>query len=65
MDSKGFRLSRTKTEYMRYDFSGVGCKEGKVSIEGQIAPKRGTFRYPGSMLQSNGDIDEFKNVRDI
>jgi hypothetical protein len=30
LESKGFRLSRTKNEYMRCEFSGVGCKEGKV-----------------------------------
>jgi hypothetical protein len=41
---KGFRLSWTKAEYMRCEFSRVGCKEGKVSLEGQIVPKRGTFR---------------------
>ena len=58
LESKGFRLSRTKTEYMRCDFSGVGGEDGDVSLEGQIVPKRDTFRYLGSMLQSNGDIDE-------
>jgi hypothetical protein len=39
---------------MRCEFSGVGCEEGKVSLEGQIVPKRDTFRYLGSLLQSNG-----------
>jgi hypothetical protein len=58
LESKGFRLSRTKTEYMRCDFSGVGGECGDVSLEGKIVPKRDTFRYLGSMLQSNGDIDE-------
>jgi hypothetical protein len=29
-----------------------------VRLEGQIVPKRDTFRYLGSMLQSSGDIDE-------
>ena len=28
LESKGFRLSKTKTEYMRFDFSGVGGKDG-------------------------------------
>ena len=58
LESKGFRISRTKTEYLRCDFSGVRCEDGDVSLEGQIVPKRDTFRYLGSMLQSNGDIDE-------
>ena len=58
LESKGFRVSRTKTEYMRCDFSGVGSEDEDVSLEGKIVPKRDTFRYLGSMLQSNGDIDE-------
>jgi hypothetical protein len=49
-ESKGFRLSRTKTEYMRCSFSG---EDGDVRLEGQIVPKRDTFRYLGSMFQSN------------
>ena len=32
--SKGFRLSRTKTKYMRSDFDGVVQEEGDVSLEG-------------------------------
>jgi hypothetical protein len=58
LESKGFRLSRTKTEYMRCDFSGVRCEDEGVSLGGQVVPKRDTFRYLGSMLQSNGDVDE-------
>ncbi|KAG2578064.1 hypothetical protein PVAP13_6NG184603, partial [Panicum virgatum] len=33
-------------------------EEGDVSLEGQVVPKRDTFRYLGSMLQRDGDIDE-------
>jgi len=57
LESKSFRLSRTKTEYMRCDF-GATHEEGDVSLEGQVVPKRDTFRYLGSMLQRDGDIDE-------
>ena len=56
LESKGFRLSRTKTEYMRCDFDGV-AHTGDVSLEGQVVPKKNTFRYLGSMLQRDGDID--------
>ncbi|KAG2638086.1 hypothetical protein PVAP13_2NG570220 [Panicum virgatum] len=35
LESKSFRLSRTKTEYMRCDF-GATHEEGDVSLEGQI-----------------------------
>jgi hypothetical protein len=58
LESKGFRLSRTKTEYMWCDFSGVRCKDEGVSLGGIVVPKRDTFRYLGSMQQSNGGIDE-------
>ena len=57
LESKGFRLSRTKTEYMRYDFDEVVQEERDVSLEGQIVLKKDTFRYLGSMLQRDRDID--------
>ena len=57
LESKGFRLSRTKTEYMRCDFGGVVLEEGDVSLEGQVVPKKDTFRHLGLMLQRDGDID--------
>ena len=56
LESKGFRSSRTKTEYMRYNFDGV-VQEGDVSLKGQVVPKKDTFRYLGSMLQRDRDID--------
>jgi hypothetical protein len=43
---------------MQCDFSGVGGEDEDVSLEGKIVPKRNTFRYLGSMLQSNGDIKD-------
>jgi hypothetical protein len=58
LELKGFRLSRTKTKYMRYDFSTTRHKEGDVSLDGQVVAKKDTFRYLGSMLQKDGDIDE-------
>ena len=47
LKSKCFRLSRTKTEYMRCDFGGAAQEEGDVSLEGQVVPKKDTFRYLG------------------
>ena len=41
---------------MRCDFGGV-VQEGDVSLEGQVVPKKDTFRYLGSMLQRDRDID--------
>jgi hypothetical protein len=42
---------------MRCDFSATR-HEGDVSLDGQVVAKKDTFRYLGSMLQKDGDIDE-------
>ena len=57
MESKGFRLNRTKTEYMRCNF-GTTTQEEDINLEDQVVPRKDTFRYLGSMLQRDGDIDE-------
>ena len=41
---------------MRCDF-GNATQEGDVSLECQVVPRKGHFRYLGSMLQKDGDID--------
>jgi hypothetical protein len=33
-------------------------KEGDVRLDDQVVPKKDTFRYLGSMLQKNENIDE-------
>ena len=53
LESKDFRL-----EYMRCDFGTTTREEEDVSLEGQVVPRKDTFRYLGSMLQRDGDIDE-------
>ena len=63
LESKGFRLSRTKTEYMMCGFSTTSCEEEEVSLDGQVVPRKDTFRYLGSMLQEDGGIDEDVNHR--
>ena len=35
LESKGFRLSRTKTEYMRCDFDTTTREEKDISLEGK------------------------------
>ena len=62
MESKGFRLSITKTEYMRCSFSTIRHEE-EVSLDGQVVPQKDTFRYLGSMLQKDGDNNEDVNHR--
>jgi hypothetical protein len=58
LEAKGFSLSRSKREYMKYDFSATTQEEGDVRLDGQVVSKKDTFRYLGSMLQKNEDIDE-------
>jgi hypothetical protein len=58
LEAKGFRLSRFKMEYMKCDFSATTQEEGYVRLDGQVVHKKDTFRYLGSMLQKDGDIDE-------
>jgi hypothetical protein len=43
---------------MKCDFSTTTQEEGDVRLDGQVVPKKDTFRYLGSMFQKNGDIDE-------
>ena len=42
MESKGSRLSRTKTEYMMCGFSTTRCEEEEVSLDVQVVPQKDT-----------------------
>ena len=57
LESKGFRLRRTKTEYIRCDFGTTTREQEDVSLKGQVVPRKDTFRYLGSMLQRDRDLD--------
>jgi hypothetical protein len=43
---------------MKCDFSTTIQEERDVRLDGQVVPKKDTFRYLGSMLQKNGDNDK-------
>jgi hypothetical protein len=58
LEAKDFRLSRYKTWYMKCDFGATTQEDEDVRLNGQVVPKKVTFRYLGSMLQKDGDIDE-------
>jgi hypothetical protein len=58
LEAKYFRLSRSKTDYMKCDFNATTQEEGDIRLDGQVVPKKDTFRYLRSMLQKDGDIDE-------
>jgi len=55
-ESRGFRLIRSKTEYLRCRFSGV---EG----DRVLTPRVEKLKYLGSIVEEKGDIDEDINHR--
>jgi hypothetical protein len=61
LKAKGFRRSRSKTEYMKCDFSATTQKEEDVRLDGQVVPKKDNFHYLESMLQKGGDIDDLSH----
>ena len=58
LESKGFRLSRNKTKYMICNFGTTTREKEDISLEGQVVPRKDNFRYLGSILQRDGNIDE-------
>ena len=58
LESKGFRLSRSKTEYLRCGFSGVERDDGEVTMGGVVVPRVEKFKYLGTIVEERGDIDE-------
>jgi hypothetical protein len=58
LEAKSFRLSRSKIEYLKCDFGATTQEEVDVRLDGLEIPKKDIFRYLGSMLQKDGDIDE-------
>jgi Reverse transcriptase (RNA-dependent DNA polymerase). len=59
LETKGFKISRTKTEYMECNFSNRRSTSGDVvKLEGQELPKSANFRYLGSIIHREGDITD-------
>ncbi|XP_016442779.1 uncharacterized protein LOC107768188 [Nicotiana tabacum] len=59
LESKDFKLSRLKIKYLEYKFSEERHEEEvEVKIDTQVIPIRDSFKYLGSIIQSNGKIDE-------
>ena len=48
-----------KKSITKENFSeGIRHEGGDVSLDGQVVVQKNTFRYLGSVLQKDGDIDE-------
>ena len=59
LESKGFKLSRTKTEYLECKFSVERDEtDCDVRLGTQPIPTRESFKYLGSIIQNSGDIDD-------
>ncbi|KAF3634463.1 hypothetical protein FXO38_02596 [Capsicum annuum] len=59
LESKGFKLSRSKTEYLVCKFNDMRQEnEVVVRLDSQGVCKRDNFKYLGSLIQGNDVIDE-------
>jgi len=58
LESRGFRLSRSKSEYLRCGFSGVERDDGEVTLGRVVIPRVEKFKYLGSIVEEKCDIDE-------
>ena len=57
MEARGFRLSRSKTEYMECKFrKRMNNEQGVITLDGQQIPVTDCFKYLGSIIQKNGEI---------
>ena len=64
LEGKGLRISRTKSENLRCDFSGTSpVGEPKVSIGEELVKSTTKYKYLGSIIQRDGEIDGDVNHR--
>jgi len=58
LETKGFKISRTKTEYMECKFSNKSIDNTMVKLEDKEILKSDHFRYLGSIISQDGEIGE-------
>ncbi|XP_070032658.1 uncharacterized protein [Nicotiana tomentosiformis] len=59
LESKSFKLSSSKTEYLECKFCDERHEEEvEVKIDTQFIPTRDSFKYLGSIIHGKGAIDE-------
>jgi len=56
LESRGFRLSRSKIEYLKCEFSGVVGSGEVVTMGGVVIPRVEKFKYLGSIIEQNRDL---------
>ncbi|KAJ7982614.1 Retrovirus-related Pol polyprotein LINE-1 [Quillaja saponaria] len=63
LESKGLRLSRTKTDYMECDFSQSRGGPNEIILYGQTIPTKDVFKYLRSFIQKDGAIKHYVTHR--
>ena len=64
LESKGFRLKKTKTKYLECKFSNnINKGEWVVRLDGQVIPKSASLWYLGSIIYKEEEIKEDMNHR--
>ena len=65
LESRGFRLNRTKTEYIECKFSKQKIRDYSIeTLDGQeILISSNNFKYLGSIIQKDGEINSDVNHR--
>jgi len=62
LESRGFKLSRVKTEYMECKFSKQGIRDYSIiRLDGQKILMSSHFKYLGSIIQKDGEINSEVN----
>ena len=63
LEFRDFKLSRLKTEYLTCWCSGAEWNGGEVTMGGEVLLRVEKFKYLGSIIEENEDIDEDVNHR--
>ncbi|KAF7808226.1 sacsin isoform X2 [Senna tora] len=64
LETYGFRISRSKTEYMKCKFSGRDVdSRSEVKLGDHPMREVTSFKYLGTIIQNNGEIEEDVNHR--
>ena len=63
LESRRFRLSRSKTEYLRCGLSGMERDDGEVTMGGVVVPRVKKFKYLESIVEERRDINEDISLR--
>lgn len=58
LKSKGFKLSRTKAKYIECKISSTRQNNNESVIAGEEVTQMNKFRYLGSIIHNNSEIEE-------